>query len=92
MSQEIIVRTSFREEVDLAAEMREWQEFVAGEGYSVELEDKITGGTVIVRYSDDGWGEEYLSIKSNAPGALFDRVAGRVVRTLAMYVGELKVR
>lgn len=93
MSQEIIVRAHFeRNQVDLAAEMRDWQEFVEGEDYSVDLEDTITGEIVLVRYSDDGWGEEYLSIKSNAPGALFDRVVGRVVRALAMQVGELKVR
>lgn len=92
MVQEIIVRASFiRQEVDLAAEMRDWQEFVEGEGYSVDLEDKITGEKVAVRYMDS-WEDDYLSIKSTAPGELFDRVTGGVIRTLTMQIGVLKVR
>ncbi len=53
MSQEIIVSSFFRLPVDLAAELQDWQEFVEGEGYSVDLEDKITGETITVRYIED---------------------------------------
>src|SRR5215211_6890646 len=91
MSQEIIVSSFFRLPVDLTAELQDWQEFVEGEGYSVDLEDKITGETVTVRYIED-WEGNYLSIKSTAPGKLFDRVVGCVVRTLSMHSGYLKVR
>jgi hypothetical protein len=91
MSPEILIRASCRSPVDLAAELRDWREFVEGEEYSVKLEDKTTGENVIVYYIDD-WESDYLSIKSTAPGALFDRVVGRVVRVLTMHNGELKVR
>ena len=93
MSRELIVRASFeRNEVDLAAELREWREFVEGEGYAVDLRDEATGERVAVRYFDDGWGEDYLSIKSTAPGDLFERVVGRIIAVLTAQIGELKIR
>ena len=91
MFEGIIIGASWRTMVDLAAEMRNWREFVEGEDYSVDLKDEITGETVTVRYDDD-WEAAYLSIKSDAPGELFDRVTGRVIRTLSMHAGVLKIR
>jgi len=91
MTREIIIRSFFRYPVDLAAELRDWREFVAGEGYSVELFDGKTGEKVSVRHVW-GWEDEHLIITSTAPGELFDRVVGRVVRALSMQSGYLKVQ
>jgi hypothetical protein len=91
MTQEILIWSFFREPVDLAAELRDWPEFVAGDGYTVDLEDRLTGETVAIRYVDE-WDDEHLTIKSTLPGALFDRVVGCVIRILSMQSGYLKVR
>ena len=91
MKQEIIIWSLLRKPVDLAAELRDWPEFVEGESYSVDFEDKKTDEIVTVRYIED-WDGDYLSIESTAPGTLFDRVVGRVIRVLSMQSGYLKVR
>jgi hypothetical protein len=90
MTQEIIIWSFFTSETDLAAAFRDWREFVAGEGYAVELKDPQTGETVTIRYIED-WEAEHLTIQASAPGALFDRVIGRVIRELSIHSGYLKV-
>ncbi len=72
-------------------EMRTWREFSSSEDYSVALKDETTGEIVTVGYIDEIV-EDYLTIKSDAPGEFFDRVVGRVVRVLSERSGYLKIR
>lgn len=87
---EINIWSFYRAPVELFAEMRKWSEFSTGDDYSVVLKDKATSEIVTVEYISD-WGDDYLTIKSDAPGEFFDRVVGRVVRALAERSGYLKV-
>jgi hypothetical protein len=91
MIRELHIQSYFSLPTDLAAEMRDWPEFVSGDGYSVNLLSKLTGEEVTVRYvekSDDC----YVIISSSAPGALFDRVVGRAVRSLIEHSDTLVVK
>ena len=76
---------------DLAGEMREWQEFVAGEAYSVDLKSRDTGESVEVRYVEQDEGGSYVSVRSPEAGALFDRVLGRVIYALSEHSDNLMV-
>lgn len=71
--------------------MRGWPEFVSGEGYSVNLLSKATGEEVTVRYVEEP-DDCYVIIRSPAPGVLFDRVAGRAVRSLIEHSDTLVVK
>ncbi len=88
MGKSLRVYSYFSLPADLAGEMREWPEFVSGEGYDVRLRDCVTDEDVSVRYveaTDDPAGSEgaYIAVSSTAAGSLFDRVAGRVVIALS---------
>jgi hypothetical protein len=70
--------------------MREWPEFVAGEGYSVDLNNSATGEAVTVRLMEKD--EDYrVVIDSVVLGELFDRVVGRVVHALSAHSDALMV-
>ena len=75
---------------DLAEQMRGWPEFVAGDGYSVDLKDTASGEVVSVRYVD---GDEdcYVTVETSSAGTLFDRALGRVVSALAAHSDNLLV-
>jgi len=91
MRREILIHSFYRPPVDLAAAMRDWREFTAGEGCDVDLEDERTGEKVEVRYVES-WDDDHFSIKSDTGGELFERVTGRVVRLLSEHGGYLKIR
>jgi hypothetical protein len=87
---EIHIQSYFSLPTDLAAEMRDWPEFVDGNGYSVDLRDAETGEGVTVRLVDD---EErpYVAVVSRASGSLFDRAVGRVVCALSNHSDNILV-
>ncbi|MBS1798090.1 MAG: hypothetical protein JSS81_30010 [Acidobacteria bacterium] len=91
MKHELVIHSRYAERADLAAAMRDWPEFVAGAGPDVELADRATGEMVAIRYGD-GWENDYLSITTDAPGALFDRAIGGAVRVLLGFDSRIKLR
>lgn len=88
---ELNIWSFYRAPADLFAEMRAWREFLSGDDYSVDLRDTATGETVKVEYFED-WEDDYLTIKSDAPGDFFDCLVGRVVRMMSERNGFLKIR
>jgi hypothetical protein len=89
---EIHIISYFSLETDLAAEMRSWTELRSRSGYSVELASPDGGETVSVLLVE-GTPEEgaYVRVLSSAPGALFDRVLGRVTYALAANSDNLMI-
>ena len=81
----------FSLDTDLAGEMREWPEFVNGEGYSVDLKDVSANEEVFVRFFESPDSFPYVQIWSNNPGPLFERVVGRAVVALSAHSDNLMV-
>lgn len=90
MRKELCIQSYFSLPTDLAAEMRDWPEFVRGSGYDAELRWPATGESVTVRYVDDD-DRAYVAITSEGSGSLFDRVAGRVIYALSAHTDHLLV-
>ena len=94
MMKALCIQSYFSLPTDLAAEMRDWPEFVRGSGYDVELRWPATGESVTVRYVHDN-DRTYIAITSESPsegsGSLFDRVAGRVIYALSAHTDHLLV-
>jgi hypothetical protein len=91
MQKEVIIWSYFSLPTDLAGEMRNWKEFVAGDGYSVDLKSVDSGETVTVRFYD-GWDDAYVIVNSENGGELFDRVVGRVIFALSAHTDYLQIR
>jgi hypothetical protein len=90
MKREVHIFSYFSLPTDLAAEMRGWPEFVAGQDYSVELKNPSSGESVSVRYIEEGE-ERYVSVAGSGNGSLFDKVLGCVIYTLAGHSDNLMV-
>ena len=86
---EIRIQSYLTFPTDLAREMCSWPEYIRGEGYSVDLRDSTTSEVVSVRYVDDE--NDYVVVRSDAPGQLFDRVVGRVVDAMSHHSDNLLV-
>ena len=86
----LVIRSYFSLPTDLASEMRAWPEFIAGEGYSVDLMDEATGEEITVRYVEHGEDCQVV-VSSPAPSQLFDKVVGRVVCAMAAHSDNLMV-
>jgi hypothetical protein len=91
MTKQLRITSYFSIPTDLAGEMRDWEEFVSGEGYTVDLKNAETGETVTVRYFERENDFDHVLVDSTAPGELFDRVVGRTVRALIMHSDNLMV-
>ena len=91
MIKELRIQSYFSLPTDLAAEMRDWPEFVSGEGYSATLSDVATGEEVTVRYVEEE-DDCYVIIWSIVAGQLLDRVAGRVICSLISHSDTLVVK
>jgi hypothetical protein len=91
MSRETHIRSYFSLPTDLAGEMRDWPEFVRGEGYSVELRSFDIGEEVSVRLVEKGEDSPYVAVRSSNGGPLFDRVLGRVIYALSRHSDDLMV-
>ena len=75
---------------DLAAAMRAWPEFVAGEGYQVELQG--AGERVFVRFvpaQDDDC--QHILVQGEREGRLFQAVLGQVAYALAAHSDNVTV-
>jgi len=90
MKRETHIISYFSLPTDLAGEMRDWPEFVAGQEYSVDLKSPDSSETVSVRYVEDGE-ERYVSVSGDGAGTLFDRVLGRVIYSLSAHSDNLMV-
>ena len=86
----IRITSYFSLPTDLAEQMCGWPEFVAGDGYSVDLKDTASGEAVSVRYGEAGE-DPYVIVETSNAGELFDRVLGRVVSALAAHSDDLLV-
>lgn len=86
----IKILSYFSLSTDLAEQMRGWAEFVAGDGYSVDLKDTASGEAVTVRYVEADE-DPYVLVETSNAGELFDRVLGRVVSALAAHSDHLLV-
>ncbi len=86
----IKITSFFSLPTDLAEQMRGWPEFVAGDGYSVDLKDTASGEAVTVKYVEADE-DPYVIVETSNEGALFDRVLGRVVSALATHSDNLLV-
>jgi hypothetical protein len=91
MTKQIKIKSYFSISTDLAREMGNWEEFVTGEEYSVDLKSNETGEIVTVRYVEVEDSFDYVMIESNLRGELFDRVIGRAIRALIMHSDNLMV-
>jgi hypothetical protein len=91
MRKEVIIWSYFAETTDLAGEMRNWDEFTAGDGYSVDLRSKATGEAVTVRLVGE-WEDIYVLVNSEQGDELFDRVVGKVVFALSAHTDYLRIR
>jgi hypothetical protein len=90
MKREVHIISYFSLPTDLAVEMRDWPEFVAGQEYSVDLKSPTSEEAVCVRYVEDGE-EHYVAVSSSGTGTLFDRVLGRVIYALAAHSDNLMI-
>jgi hypothetical protein len=92
MTNQVRIVSYFGVPVDLAYEMRDWEEFVSGEGYTVNLKSIKTDEIVSVSYIVTEEGEwDYVLVKSNASGELLDRVIGKAIRALIMHSDNLMI-
>ena len=91
MNDEITIRSYFSLPADLAGEMAEWPEYIAGKEYSVDLRDAGTGEDVIVRLIESKEERPYISIKGSRKSALFEKVIGRVIWALSQNSDDLIV-
>ncbi len=91
MTNRVQIVSYFSIPTDLANEMRDWEEFVSGEGYTVDLMNPKTGEIVTVRYIEKENDFDYVIIKSNSPSELFDKVVGRAIRALIMHSDNLMI-
>lgn len=87
---EIRIQSYFSLPTDLAGEMRDWSEFVSGDGYSVDLLNSATGEAVTVRLVDEGE-DQCVIVRSPAPSQLFDRTLGRIIYALSAHSDNLMI-
>ena len=91
MKREVHVLSYFSLPTDLAAEMRDWPEFVGGVDYTADLRDHASGETVSVRLATVEDESPYIIVAGSGSGALFDRVLGRVIYALSAHSDNLMV-
>jgi hypothetical protein len=91
MTRQIKIVSYFSIPTDLANEMRNWKEYISGEGYSVDLKNAETGEEVTVRYFEKENDFDFVIVNSNIASELFDRVVGRVICALSMHSDNLMV-
>lgn len=90
MKREVHILSYFSLPTDLAAELRDWPEFLDGQDYSVNLKSLSSGEEVAVRLVKDGE-ESSVSVSGCGSGMLFDKVLGRVTYALAAHSDNLMV-
>ena len=92
MKREVQILSYFSLPTDLAAEMRDWPEFIGGAEYAVDLRDDSTAESVTVRLIAPSEEESsYVTVTGIGAGRLFERVLGRVVYALSAHSDNLMV-
>jgi hypothetical protein len=91
MKRKLRIWSYFSVRTDLAAEMRDWSEFVTGKDYDVDLRSPTTDEVVSVRFVDKDQESEVL-ITGTGSGLLFDRAAGHAIHALAAHSDYLMIR
>ena len=91
MNREVHILSYFSLPTDLAAEMADWPEFVAGVDYTAELRDPAIGEVVTVALVTVEDEQPYVSVTGTGAGMLFDRVLGRVVYALSAHSDTVMV-
>ena len=91
MIRELQIYSYFSLPTDLAAEMRDWPEFVRGQDYDVELCSSASGEAVTVQMLQEEEGAHFVRIFSATAGPLFDRVTGRAIYALSQHSDDLMV-
>jgi len=72
--------------------MRDWPEFVEGEGYAVRLRSPESEESVDVAYVErDGEEAPYVRVRSTAGQELFERTLGAVTYALAAHSDNLMI-
>ena len=90
---EIHIQSYFSIETDLAAEFRDWPEFLEGKEYDVLLRsDEEEVSTKYIVEKDDEYEDRYVSVKSNINGALFQRVLGFTTYLLSQHSDNLTIQ
>ena len=90
---EVHIQSYFSIETDLAKSFGEWPEFVEGKDYDVLLKSN-DGEEVSTKYvdkSDDEYRDQYVEVKGNRDGPLFQRVLGYATYLLAQHSDDLMV-
>ena len=90
---EIHIQSYFSLETDLAEGFSHWPEFVEGKEYDVLLESS-DGEKVSTKYIDkteDDIRDQYVEIKSNRNGPLFQRALGHATYLLSQHSDNLMV-
>ena len=91
MRREVHIQSYFSLPTDLAGQMMSWPEYEDGSEYDVSLLNAESGERVQVRYVSADDETDYVSVCSENPGQLFDRVLGVVVYSLSQHSDTLMV-
>ena len=91
MKREIRIESNLLVAIDLAQQLRHWNEFQSGSGYDVDLYNVYTHEHVQVRYTDGEDKLTFVSVVSEQPGCLFAGVLGEVIYFLSCQDGKLIV-
>jgi len=76
----VYIDSYFSIPTDLAAEMRSWAEFVAGNGYEVSLRSDTEEVNTSLEHDE---GRPFVLVNGEGDGSLFHRVLGLTVYALA---------
>ncbi|MDE0854960.1 MAG: hypothetical protein OSA97_11130 [Nevskia sp.] len=89
MTAEVHITSYFSLPTDLAAAMRQWPEFINGEGYEVTLQDRESGERVeCALIQEEG---PFVRVLGSLGGTLFVRVLGKVTYELAAHSDNLMI-
>ncbi len=91
MKEQIHIRTYDSIPTDLAGEMRDWPEFVSGQGYTFQLRDRDSGEEVSVWLSDTPDDFPTVIVEGRSRSRLLDRALGRVIQALSEHSDHLMV-
>ena len=92
MKREVQIASDVWVSADLAQRLGHWSEFQSGSGCDIDLYNVYTHERVQVRYKDGDNQLTVISVFSEQPGSLFDRVLGQIVFSLSCEEGNLIVK
>ncbi len=92
MKQRLHIRTYDSIPTDLAGEMRDWPEFVSGEGYAVHLRNITSGAEVSVWMTEPENDFPTVIVEGTYRSTLLDRALGRVIEALSEHSDDVDVR